>query len=210
MKIGFVGLGIMGRPMALNLLNAGYELTVWNRTQQKTQPPRDAGAQVADTLTELAEKCDLIITIVNDTPDVEAVVLGDKGLYNGLTAGKIVTDMSTISPEATEQIAAKLAESGCDMLDAPVSGGDVGARNGTLTIMVGGKQEVFEKVQPVLQVLGKNIVHCGSHGNGQRTKMINQVLCGLHAVAMSEAFVLAETIGLDPQVMHKVVSRGAR
>ena len=135
--------------------------------------------------------------------------LGGSGLLGGLSAGKIIIDMSTISPESTETFAARLEESGCEMLDAPVSGGDTGARNGTLTIMVGGKNEVFEKVLPVFQALGKNIVFCGGPGDGQRTKMINQIFCGLHAVALSEAFVLAEKVGLDKHIMHQVVSSGA-
>jgi len=209
MKIGFVGLGIMGKSMSLNLLKAGFQLTVWNRTSEKTVPLKKAGASVADSLKSLAEQVDLIVTIVNDTPDVEEVIFGDRGLVAGLSAGKIIIDMSTISPEATEKFATRLEKSSCGMLDAPVSGGDTGARNATLTIMVGGKKEVFEKVFPVFQAMGKNIVLCGGHGDGQRTKMINQIFCGLHAVALSEAFVLAEKVGLDLDIMHQVVSSGA-
>ena len=209
MKIGFVGLGIMGKSMSLNLLKAGFQVTVWNRTTEKTVPVKNAGASVADSLKSLAEQVDVIIAIVNDTPDVEEVIFGDTGLIAGLSAGKIIIDMSTISPAATEKFAARLEKSGCEMLDAPVSGGDTGARNGTLTIMVGGKKEVFEKVLAVFQAMGKNIILCGGHGDGQRTKMINQIFCGLHAVALSEAFVLAEKVGLDLDIMHKVVSSGA-
>jgi len=209
MKIGFAGLGIMGKPMSLNLLNAGFELCVWNRTSAKTRELRGAGADVAETLPDLAERCNLIITMLNDTPDVQQVLFGENGLADGLEAGTLVVDMTTISPEATEQFADKLTEMECGMLDAPVSGGDVGARKGTLTIMVGGDAVDFEKARPIFDVLGENIVHCGSNGDGQRVKMINQVLCGLHAVAMSEAFVLAEKIGLDLETMHRVVSSGA-
>ena len=209
MKIGFVGLGIMGKAMSLNLLKADFQVTVWNRTTEKTVPLMDAGASVASSLKSLAEQVDVIIAMVNDTPDVEEVIFGGTGLVAGLSAGKIIIDMSTISPEATETFASLLEKSGCEMLDAPVSGGDTGARNGTLTIMVGGKKEVFEKMLPVFQAIGKNITLCGGHGDGQRTKMINQILCGLHAVALSEAFVLAEKVGLDLDIMHKVVSSGA-
>ncbi|MFQ5649009.1 MAG: NAD(P)-dependent oxidoreductase [bacterium] len=209
MQIGFVGLGIMGRAMSLNLLNAGFALTVWNRTTQKTRPLSEAGARVAGSLATLAEHTDVIITMLNDTSDVEEVIFGDQGLITGLSQKKIVIDMSTISPDATEQIARRLQDVGCEMLDAPVSGGDIGARNATLTIMIGGKRKVFEKMLPVLQAMGKNITLCGGHGDGQRVKMVNQVLCGLHTVALSEAFVLAEKVGLDLEIMHKVVSSGA-
>ncbi len=209
MTVGFVGLGIMGQPMALNLIKAGFELVVWNRTPGKTEPLRQAGAAVADSPREVGEKAEVTITMVNDTPDVEQVLFGDRGVAGGLSAGKVVIDMSTISPEATEEFARRLEAAGCDMLDAPVSGGDVGARNATLTIMVGGKREVFDNCLPIFEAMGKNIVHCGGHGDGQRVKMINQVLCGLHAVAVSEAFTLAEKMGLDLPTVHRVVSSGA-
>ncbi|RMF64115.1 MAG: NAD(P)-dependent oxidoreductase [Calditrichaeota bacterium] len=207
--VGFAGLGIMGRPMALNLLRGRCRLTVWNRTAAKTAPLADAGARVAESLQALASSCDAIIIMVNDTPDVEEVIFGENGLHRGLTPGKVVVDMSTISPDATEEFARRLADLGCDMLDAPVSGGDVGARNATLTIMVGGKAEVFDRMLPVFRILGKNITHCGGHGDGQRVKMINQILCGLHTVALAEALSLAKKIGLDPALVHRVVSSGA-
>jgi 3-hydroxyisobutyrate dehydrogenase len=202
-------MGIMGRPMSLNLIKAGFEVVVWNRTPDKTAESAKAGSRVADSLANLAKNSDVLITMVNDTPDVHEVIFGSAGLHAGLAARKIVIDMSTISPEATEEFAEKLAELGCEMLDAPVSGGDIGARSATLTIMVGGRQTVFDKCLPIFQALGKSIFYCGRNGNGQRTKMINQVLCGLHAVALSEAFVLAEKVGLDLQVTHQVVSSGA-
>lgn len=206
-KIGFVGLGIMGKSMALNLLKAGFKVTVWNRTQEKTKPLKEIGATVAETLEDLARETELIITIVNDTPDVEEIIF--QKLISGLVAGKVVVDMSTIDPGATVEFSKKLASLKIEMLDAPVSGGDIGARNGTLTIMAGGKKEVFERVLPVFQAMGKNIVHCGGNGDGQRVKMINQVLCGLHAVAMTEAFSIAKDVGLDLDIMHKVVTSGA-
>ncbi len=209
MKIGFVGLGIMGQPMSQNLLKAGFEVMVWNRTVAKAAAVKDAGAHVAKTLPEVAQANDVVIILVNDTPDVEEVLFGKNGLHIGLRAGKIVIDMSTISPEATAAFAERLKKLGCDLLDAPVSGGDIGARNATLTIMVGGTPSVFETCRPIFQALGKNIVRCGDHGAGQRCKMINQVLCGLHAVALSEAFILAEKVGLDVKLVHQVVSSGA-
>ena len=209
MHIGFVGLGIMGKSMALNLMKRGFEVSVWNRTPEKAAPLREAGAMVADSLHALATEMDVIITIVTDTPDVEEVLFGDAGVLQGSSMGTVVIDMSTISPEATEGFAAKLEAAGCEMLDAPVSGGDIGAKNATLTIMVGGKPEVFQRCLPVFEAMGKNITLCGGHGDGQRVKMINQIFCGLHAVALSEAFLLAEKVGLDLQIMHKVVSSGA-
>jgi 3-hydroxyisobutyrate dehydrogenase len=209
MKIGFVGLGIMGQPMSLNLLKADFEVTVWNRTVAKIAAVKDAGARVAKTLPELAQANDVVITMVNDTPDVEEVLFGKNGLHAGLSAGKIVIDMSTISPEATEAFAERLEKLGADLLDAPVSGGDTGARNATLTIMVGGKWSIFETCLPIFKALGKHIFFCGGHGAGQRCKMINQVLCGLHTLALSEAFTLAEKVGLDVKMVHQVVSSGA-
>lgn len=209
MTIGFVGLGIMGKSMSLNLLKARFNLMVWNRTIEKTLPLKEAGAKVAVSLTSLAQTSDVIIVMVNDTPDVKEVIFGKNGLVGGLAPGKIIVDMSTISPEATEDFTARLEELGCEMLDAPVSGGDIGAQKGTLTIMVGGKKEVFDRCLSIFQAMGKNITLCGGHGDGQRVKMINQILCGLHAVALSEAFTLAEKVGLDVELTHKVVSSGA-
>lgn len=209
MKIGFAGLGIMGAPMSQNLLKTGFDVIVWNRTSSKTKPLQKAGARVASSLPDLARFADVLITMLNDTPDVEEIILGPDGLARALTPGKIIIDMSTISPDATTKIAARLEQMGCAMLDAPVSGGDIGAQKGTLTIMVGGPEETFTTCLPVFQALGKNIVLCGGHGDGQRVKMINQVLCGLHAVALSEAFILAQKMELDLEVVHQVVSSGA-
>jgi len=209
MQVGFAGLGIMGSAMCRNLLKAGFPLSVWNRTQTKAAPLVAAGAILAGSLKSLAEMADVIITMVNDTPDVEEVIFGNDGIAAGLSAGKIVVDMSTIAPGATVEFARRLEKHGCQMLDAPVSGGDIGAKNGTLTIMAGGEKAAFERVLPVFEAMGKNIILCGGNGDGQRVKMINQVLTGLHTVALSEAFVLAEKIGLNPEIMHKVVSSGA-
>jgi len=209
MLIGFAGLGIMGHAMVRNLMRTGFAVSVWNRTRSKAHALQTDGARVAPSLPRLAEMNDVVITMVNDTPDVQEVILGEDGLVHGLAPGKTVIDMSTISPDATEEIAAALHQVGCDMLDAPVSGGDVGAQKGTLTIMVGGDKAVFVKMLPVFQAMGQNITHCGGHGDGQRVKMINQVFCGLHAIALAEGFTLAEKLGLNLNVVHRVVASGA-
>ena len=179
MEVGFIGLGIMGTPMSLNLVRAGYPLTVYNRTRSKCRPLEEAGAKVASAPAEVAERTDIVITIVTDTPDVEAVLFGPHGVAEGLTPGKIVVDMSTISPEKTVEFAERLAEMGVEMLDAPVSGGQRGAREGTLTIMVGGKETTYRKCLPLFQAMGKNIFHVGGNGDGQRVKLVNQVICAL-------------------------------
>ncbi|MDZ7268156.1 MAG: NAD(P)-dependent oxidoreductase [candidate division KSB1 bacterium] len=209
MQIGFIGLGIMGRPMAEHLLKAGYCLMVCNRTAGKTKPLVELGAEAAGSPAELAAACEVIITMVSDTPDVEEVLFGKGGVSEGLAVGKIVIDMSTISPAATENFAARLRAASCEMLDAPVSGGEPGARAATLTIMVGGRREVFEKCQPIFATLGRNIVYCGSSGNGQRTKLVNQVICALNILAMTEGLRLAKLTGLDLQTTLQAVSGGA-
>lgn len=209
MQVGFVGLGIMGSAMVRNLMKTGFPVAVWNRTPSKAQELAKEGARAVPSLSELAQQSDVVITMVNDTPDVQEVILGERGLVHGLRKATVVVDMSTISPEATEEIAAQLQKIGCDMLDAPVSGGDVGARNATLTIMVGGDKDVFMNMLSVFQALGKNITHCGGHGDGQRVKMINQIFTGLHTIALSEGFALAKKLGLNLNIVHKVVSSGA-
>lgn len=207
-KIGLIGPGIMGQPMGMNLLNAGYPLWVFSRTPSRAQPLVDAGATLCDTPRAVAEQADIIISIVSDTPDVEAVVLDENGVLEGASAGKVLVDMSTISPIATRKIAGKLAEKGVEMLDAPVSGGDVGAKNGTLSIMVGGKPEVFERVKPVFDVLGKNIVHVGDSGAGQVAKACNQILVAEHINAAGEALLLARACGVDPEKVRQALLGG--
>ncbi len=207
-KIGLIGPGIMGQPMGMNLINAGFPLWVFSRTASRAQPLVDAGATMCDTPAAVAEEADIIIVIVSDTPDVEAVVLGDNGVLAGASAGKVLVDMSTISPIATRSIAGKLAEKGVEMLDAPVSGGDVGARNGTLSIMVGGKPDVFERVRPVFDVLGKNIVHVGDTGAGQVAKACNQILVAEHINAAGEALLLARACGADPEKVRQALLGG--
>lgn len=209
MQLGFVGMGIMGSPMAQNLLKAGHPVMVWNRTAAKCAAAQAAGATVAATLPELARACDLIFICVADTPDVEAVLFDEGALAEGLAPGKIVVDHSTISPEATEGFAARVRALGAAYLDAPVSGGQLGALNATLTIMAGGEQTVFDQVHPYFQAMGRNIVYCGAQGNGQRVKAVNQVICALNILACSEGMLFAKQMGLDLETVHQVVSSGA-
>lgn len=209
MHIGFIGLGIMGRPMALNLVKAGFSLTVYNRTAAKCDPLVVAGAAQARSPREVAHKSDAVITIVSDTPDVESVLFGTDGVWYGLKQGDVVIDMSTISPRATMSFANRLAERGYEMLDAPVTGGEKGAAEGTLGIMVGGKREVYEKCLPIFQTLGKTIVYAGENGNGQKTKLVNQIICALNIVAMTEGLRFAKLAGLDLKATHEAVSSGA-
>jgi 3-hydroxyisobutyrate dehydrogenase len=209
MNIGFIGLGIMGQPMSRHLQQAGFSLTVYNRTASKAQALIEMGAKLANSPAAVAAASEVIITMLPDTPEVETVLFGKDGVYEGLRAGKIVVDMSTISPEATVQFAARLREKQCELLDAPVSGGETGAIAGTLTIMVGGDKQAFQKCLPLFQAMGKNIVHLGANGNGQRTKLVNQVICALNILAMSEGLHLAERLGLDSEKVLQVVSSGA-
>jgi 3-hydroxyisobutyrate dehydrogenase len=209
MRIGFVGLGIMGRPMALNLIKTGFSLAVYNRTAAKRKPLIDAGATSTNSPREAAELCDAIITIVSDTPDVEAVLFGDDGVAHTLREGQIVIDMSTISPAATEGFSARLREKKVEMLDAPVTGGEKGAIEATLSIMVGGNRETFERCLPIFQAMGKTIVYAGESGAGQKTKLVNQVLCAQHIVAMVEGLRFARSAGLDLETTLKAVSNGA-
>ncbi len=199
----------MGRPMAMNLTKAGHSLVVYNRTAEKCAPLAEAGAEVVDSPAEVAQGSQITITMVTDTPDVRAVVFGPGGAAEGLSPGKILIDMSTISPEETVEFAEKLLEIGVEMLDAPVSGGEKGAEEGTLTIMAGGKEEVFEKCLPVLQAIGSNVFHVGGNGDGQRVKLVNQVICGLNILAVVEGLRLARESGLDLKTVHHVVSTGA-
>lgn len=209
MNAGFIGLGIMGQPMARHLRRAGFPLTVYTRTAAKAEPLLAAGAQWAGAPAAVAAASDVIITMLPDTPDVETVLFGPQGVATGLRAGKIVIDMSTIAPAATVAFAQRLREQECEMLDAPVSGGENGAIAGTLTIMVGGDEQIFNKCLPLFQALGQNIVHLGSNGNGQRTKLVNQITCALNILAMSEGLHLAEILGLEREKVLPVVASGA-
>lgn len=197
MKLGFIGLGIMGKPMALNLIKGGHTLFVHGRRAETMQPLVEAGATACGSPKEVAQQGDVVFVMVPDTPDVEKVLFGANGCIEGAKRGGVVVDMSTISPVATRAFASKLAEKGIDMLDAPVSGGDIGAINATLSIMVGGKENVFEKVKPLFECLGKNIVHVGDHGAGQVAKACNNMVAAITVGAVSEAFMLARKNGVD-------------
>jgi 3-hydroxyisobutyrate dehydrogenase len=207
--LAFIGLGIMGLPMANHLLAAGYLLTVNTRTKSKADPLLQLGAKWADTPAEAARSADVVFTCVPDTPDVEAVVLGENGIATASRAGLVVVDHSTISPSATRAMAGALAARGARLLDAPVSGGDVGARNATLSIMVGGDEPAFTRVRPMLERMGKTITYCGSSGSGQLTKLVNQVLVSLTNLATCEALTFARAAGLDPQKSLAAVGGGA-
>lgn len=209
MKVGFVGLGIMGKPMARNLMRAGFELAVWNRTAARCDDVVSEGARRGNSPAELARSCDAVITIVSDTPDVESVLFGAGGVAEGIGPGKVVIDMSTISPEATERFAARLAERGADLLDAPVSGGEVGAIEARLAIMVGGRAEAFERCLPLFQAMGKNIVHLGPSGSGQRCKLVNQIVGAVNILATAEGLRFAQAAGLDAGKVLSAITRGA-
>lgn len=208
-RVGLIGTGLMGKPMARNLMRAGFDLTVYNRTRARTADLEGEGARVADSPAELARRCEVVITIVSDTPDVRQVLLGEGGVADGLQRGGIVIDMSTISPQATCEMAGDLERRGLEMLDAPVSGGERGAIDGTLSIMVGGKREVFDWCRPVFEAMGRKLVHCGGHGQGQIVKLCNQIAAASTLMAAAEAVTFAKKAGVDPQVMIEAVGAGA-
>ena len=197
--IGFIGLGIMGKPMALNLIKAGYSLVVQSRSRKPVDELVAAGATAAATPAEVAQAATIVITMVPDTPDVELVLTGANGVLDRLKPGTIVIDMSTISPEATKRLAAAIAGKGGSMLDAPVSGGEIGAKNATLTIMVGGDQATFERARPVLSCMGKpeSVTYIGESGAGQVAKLCNQICIGGALAGVAEAFALAASLGID-------------
>ncbi|MBK8022913.1 MAG: NAD(P)-dependent oxidoreductase [Chloroflexi bacterium] len=208
-RVGFIGLGIMGQGMTMNLLKASFPLTVWNRTASKMKQIVAAGAAQGESPADVAAKSDIIITCVSDTPDVEAVVLGDNGIIHGAKPGALVIDMSTISPGATRTMAEALAAKGIQMLDAPVSGGSEGAAKGTLSIMVGGEADQFERALPVLRAMGKTVTLVGGIGSGQMVKLVNQVLVVVNGLAVSEALLFAQAGGLDLQKTIDAVAGGA-
>jgi 3-hydroxyisobutyrate dehydrogenase len=209
MNIAFIGLGTMGAPMALNLLKAGFSVTVHNRTPSKEEMLAKEGAKRAASPQEAAQNADVVITNVSDSPDVEAVILGEHGAIHGMKSGSILIDVSTISPITTRKVAEKLAEKHIEMLDCPVSGGSEGAIKGTLSIMVGGKPEVLAKVMPVLQAMGKTISHVGTIGSGQVTKAINQVIIAGTYAAVAEGMAMGLAAGIDIEAAHKALSGGA-
>jgi len=207
MKIGFIGIGIMGAPMAGHLLDAGHSVAV-NDLNPIPQELLDKGAQGVSSAKEAAEKGEVIIVMVPDTPDVEKVLFGENGVAEGLSAGKIVIDMSSISPVETKQFAAKINELGCTYLDAPVSGGEVGAKAGTLTIMVGGDQETFDKAKPLFELMGQNITLVGGNGDGQTCKVANQIIVALTIEAVGEALLFASKAGADPARVREALMGG--
>jgi len=209
MNIAFIGLGTMGAPMATRLLQAGQRLTVHNRTREREEPLAALGAARAATPAEAATGAELVFTMVSDTPDVRQVVLGEQGAIHGMESGSVLIDMSTISPAATREIAAQLAERGIEMLDAPVSGGSEGAKQGTLSIMVGGKAEVLARVRPVLEALGKTITLVGPIGSGQVTKAINQVIIAGTYAAVAEGMALGLAAGIDLEAAQQALAGGA-
>jgi len=209
MNVAFIGMGTMGAPMALNILKAGHEVVVYNRTREKELPLADAGTLRADTPREAAADAGIIITCVSDTPDVEAVILGENGIIHGAKSGSLVIDMSTISPQATIEIAKQLNAKGVQMLDAPISGGSEGAAKGTLSIMIGGADADVERAMPAFQAMGKTITHVGAQGAGQTVKLVNQILVVGNCLAMCEAMVFAQAGGVDLEKCLNAVTGGA-
>lgn len=207
-NLGFVGLGIMGKPMAGHLIAAGHTVHVFNRSQKPVEELAAKGAVPCKSLREVAEKSDIIFTIVSDTPDVEKVIFAADGLFDGLKNDSVVVDMSTISPDATKAFAKRLASKKAHMLDAPVSGGQGGAEAATLSIMVGGETEIFERVKPYFQLMGKNIIHIGKNGAGQTCKLANQIVIGVTVEAVSEALVFAAKGGVDPEKVRDALLGG--
>jgi len=207
MKVGFIGLGIMGKPMALNLIKGGHTLYLHSRSGVPQELGEAGGFPCSDPR-EVAQNSEVIITIVPDTPDVERVLFGENGVALGLSSGKIVTDMSSISPIDTKKYAARIREHGCDYLDAPVSGGEVGARNASLTIMVGGKEETFAKVKPLFDLMGGKITLVGGVGDGQTCKVANQIIVAMTLEAVAEGLVFASKAGADPAKVREALMGG--
>ena len=207
LKLGFVGLGIMGAPMAGHLVKAGHEVFINTRSKVPQELASSSAIQCGSP-SEVAEKADIILMMLPDTPDVEKVIFGDKGIAAGLSKGKGVVDMSSISPIATKEFAKKINALGCDYLDSPVSGGEVGAKNATLSIMVGGDEAVFNKVKPVFDLMGKNINLVGGNGDGQTAKVANQIIVALNIEAVAEALLFASKAGADPAKVRQALMGG--
>ena len=208
-KLAFIGLGVMGEPMAGHLLSAGYPLTLHTRTRSRADALLARGAKWADSPADAVRDADVVLICVTDTPDVQKVVLGPDGVVQSARDGMVVIDHSTISPSATREMAAELAKRGAEFLDAPISGGDVGARNATLAIMVGGDRAAFDRMEPILKVMGKTITWCGGSGAGQLTKLVNQILVSVTNLAVSEALTFAKRNGLDLEKTIAAVAGGA-
>ncbi|NMG33898.1 2-hydroxy-3-oxopropionate reductase [Azoarcus sp. TTM-91] len=208
MEVGFIGLGLMGRPMALNLLKAGHKVHVWTRRQESMAPLLEAGAQGHASAAEVAAQVEVTISMVADAPDVEQVALGAGGVAEGARPGLVHVDMSTIAPAAAQAVAARMAEKGIAMLDAPVSGGEVGAIAATLTIMVGGEQAAFDKVKPLFEAMGKSVTRIGDSGAGQVAKACNQILTGVGVAAVAEALNFATRSGVDAARVREALLGG--
>ncbi|WNS76311.1 2-hydroxy-3-oxopropionate reductase [Bacillus sp. DTU_2020_1000418_1_SI_GHA_SEK_038] len=208
MKLGFIGLGIMGRPMACNLLKKGYEVTVFDINEAAVQQLKQDGAKEAQSPKEVAQSSEVIFTMLPKTEHVKSVIYGENGIMEGAHEGSIIIDMSSITPVASKELAAALAERGLHMLDAPVSGGEPKAIDGTLAIMVGGKEEIFEKVKPILECMGSAITLVGDNGCGTTAKLANQIMVNVNIAAMSEALVLAAKAGIDIQKMYEAIRGG--
>lgn len=208
MKIGFIGLGIMGKPMSKNLLKAGHKLVVCDLVKTAVEEVVAAGAQAAPTPKAVASQTELVITMLPNSPHVRQVILGPNGVLEGVQPGAIVVDMSSIAPLASREIAARLAEKGVEMLDAPVSGGEPKAVDGTLSVMVGGKKEIFDKCYPILKAMAGSVVLTGDVGAGNVTKLANQVIVALNIAAMSEALVLATKAGVAPELVYQAIRGG--
>ncbi len=207
--VGFIGLGVMGRPMAESLVRAGFPLAVFNRTREKCASLAAMGASVKGSPRQVASASEIVITMLADTAAVETVLFGDQGIVGGLRLGSVVIDMSTISPSRAVAFAGRIEAVGCAMLDAPVSGGEKGAIDGTLAIMAGGRPDAFERCLPVLEAMGKSVTYTGPAGNGQRTKLVNQLIAATNLLATVEGIRLSRAAGLDPNVTLKAVSTGA-
>ena len=207
-ELGFIGLGIMGKPMASHLVKAGHTVHVCDLAEESVKLLCSLGAKACSCCKDVAQKCDIVFIMVPDTPDVEAVLFGAEGVAEGLKPGSIVVDMSSISPIATKEFAKKLAAMGVKMLDAPVSGGQVGAENATLSIMVGGPVDVFNQIKPYFERMGKNIVHIGDHGDGQTCKVANQIVVALTIEAVGEALLFASKAGADPAKVRAALLGG--
>lgn len=206
--LGFIGLGVMGRPMALNLMKSGHQMGVYSRRPESAAPLTAAGARAYGTPAEVAAHAEIVFTVVTHSSDVEQVVLGENGVIHGARAGSVVVDMETISPKVAQDVARALAARNIDMLDAPVSGGPMGAEQATLSIMVGGKEPIFNRVKPLFECLGKMIVHMGDHGAGQITKACNQLALLVTAQGTAEALSLAKGCGVDPAKVREAMMGG--
>ena len=208
MKIGFIGLGIMGKPMSKNLIKAGYELVICSSNEEKNKELQTLGAEVASSYHEVAEKSGLMITMLPNSPEVKKVILGENGLASGAKSGATIIDMSSIAPIVSQEIGTALKEKGIGFLDAPVSGGEPKAIDGTMSVMVGGDEELFEKYLPVMDAMAGSVVRTGDIGSGNGTKLANQIIVALNIAAVSEAFVLASKLGIDPDTVHQAIRGG--